>query len=144
MTLYTIGFSKKNLREFITRLKKAGVSKIVDVRLNNTSQLAGYAKKQDLEYILDLVGIAYEHRPDLAPTEDILKGYKQKKITWNDYEKQFKNLLTQREPLKNIYDDNKPSSICLLCSEDKPKQCHRRLVAEYFLERVDNLEIKHL
>ncbi|MDH7480176.1 MAG: DUF488 domain-containing protein, partial [Syntrophomonadaceae bacterium] len=99
MIICTIGFSKKNLKQFITALKKADVGKVIDVRLNNTSQLAGYAKKQDLEYVLSLVGIAYEHHPELAPTEEIMKGYKQKKITWAQFEDEFKKVLESREPL---------------------------------------------
>jgi len=89
--IYTIGFSKKNLKEFIARLKNAGVKKVIDVRLNNTSQLAGYAKKEDLEYVLGLVGIDYEHHPELAPTEDLLKSYKKKQITWQEYEKIYRS-----------------------------------------------------
>lgn len=100
VSIYTIGFSKKSLREFITRLKTAGVRKVIDVRLHNTSQLAGYAKKEDLEYVLELAGIAYEHRPELAPTEELLKGYKSGEITWPEYEKVYKDLLKKREPLK--------------------------------------------
>lgn len=110
--IYTIGFSKKNLKEFITRLKNAGVKKVIDVRLNNTSQLAGYAKKEDLEYVLGLVGIDYEHHPELAPTEDLLKSYKSKKITWQEYEKIYKNLLIQREPLQSIDFEKQKGPFC--------------------------------
>jgi uncharacterized protein (DUF488 family) len=148
LTIYTIGFSKKNLREFIAKLQNAGVKKVIDVRLNNTSQLAGYAKKEDLEYILDLVGIGYEHHPELAPTEELLKGYKQKKIPWDQYESEFNKILPKRQPLKSIDFENQNGSICLLCSEDKPDRCHRRLLAEYYSRNLPGagarVEIKHL
>lgn len=144
ITIYTIGFSKKNLKEFIARLKNAGVKKVIDVRLNNTSQLAGYAKKEDLEYILELVGIAYEHHPELAPTEDLMKGYKNGEITWQEYEKIYKDLLIQREPLKSVDLEEQEGPVCLLCAEDRPDRCHRRLLAEYFRDRLPEVEIGHL
>jgi len=96
LVVYTIGFAKKNLRQFIAKLKEAGIKKVIDVRLNNTSQLAGYAKKDDLEYILSLVDIGYEHHPELAPTEELLKKFKKKQIRWQDYEKEYNNILLQR------------------------------------------------
>ena len=144
MIICTIGFSKKNLKQFITALKKADVGKVIDVRLNNTSQLAGYAKKQDLEYVLSLVGIAYEHHPELAPTEEIMKGYKQKKITWAQFEDEFKKVLESREPLNSIDFNKEAGPVCLLCAEDRPGQCHRTLVAEYYSEKVPGVEIRHL
>jgi uncharacterized protein (DUF488 family) len=144
MVVCTIGFAKKNLRQFIGKLQTAGVNKVIDIRLHNTSQLAGYAKKDDLEYILGLVGIAYEHHPELAPTEEILDGYKGKKISWAEYEKQFGKLLISRDPLKNSSFHKETGPICLLCAEDKPAQCHRRLVAEYFADGLQGMEIRHL
>ncbi|NLX01727.1 MAG: DUF488 domain-containing protein [Syntrophomonadaceae bacterium] len=144
MLICTIGFSKKNLREFITRLKNVGVEKVVDVRLNNTSQLAGYAKKQDLEYVLELVGIKYEHHPELAPTELLLKDYKDKKISWEEYEKTFNKILEERNPISQISISKWPGVICLLCAEDKAEYCHRRLVAEYFQKNLQGVEVKHL
>jgi len=144
MVVCTIGFAKKNLKAFISKLRAAGVRKVVDIRLHNTSQLAGYAKKDDLKYVLDLVGIAYEHRPDLAPTEEILYGYKKKEISWAEYERRFKALLKERDPLKNSHLVREPGPVCLLCAEDKPTQCHRRLVADHYAERVQGVEIRHL
>ncbi len=144
MIICTIGFAKKNLRTFIKRLQLAGVTKVIDIRLHNTSQLAGYAKKDDLEYILSLVGIGYEHHPELAPTEEILDGYKKKKLPWQDYEKKFKEVLIQRNPIQSINFMNEKGPICLLCAEDKPIQCHRRLVAEYYSANIEGLQIKHL
>jgi uncharacterized protein (DUF488 family) len=144
MTVCTIGFAKKSLRIFIEKLLAAQVKKIIDIRLHNTSQLAGYAKKDDLEYILSLVGIAYEHHPELAPTEEILDGYKGKKISWPEYERQFNELLISRDPLKNSSIRKAPGPICLLCAEDKPTQCHRRLVAEYIAGRLRGIVVRHL
>lgn len=144
MVVCTIGFSKKNLREFITRLQNAGVNKVIDIRLNNTSQLAGYSKKQDLEFVLELVGIGYEHRPEFAPTETLLKDYKEKKVSWVDYENIFNNLLEERNPLAKIDLKNEPEVICLLCSEDKPLKCHRRLVAEFIKKYNEDVHINHL
>lgn len=144
MEIFTIGFAKKNLRTFIEKLKTAGVTKVIDIRLHNTSQLAGYAKKDDLEYVLSLVGIGYEHHPELAPTEAILEGYKKKKLSWQEYEKRFKELLVFRNPIEIIDILIKSGPICLLCAEDKPLQCHRRLVAEYFAVGLEGTKIRHL
>lgn len=144
MVVCTIGFAKKNLRSFIEKLKNAGVKKVIDIRLHNTSQLAGYAKKEDLEYILGLVGIAYEHHQELAPTEEILAGYKSKKINWPEYESRFRALLRGRNPLNNSSLPREAGPICLLCAEDKPAQCHRRLVAEHIADRIPGSEIRHL
>lgn len=144
MLVCTIGFAKKSLRQFIEKLKAAGVKKVIDIRLHNTSQLAGYAKKDDLAYILQLVGIAYEHHPELAPTEEILDGYKKKKFAWPEYERRFIKLLASRNPLKDSPLLAEKGPICLLCAEDKPAQCHRRLVAEHMAGRMKGIEIRHL
>jgi len=144
MVVCTIGFAKKNLRQFIGKLREAGVKKVIDIRLHNTSQLAGYAKKDDLEYVLELVGMAYEHHPELAPTEEILASYKGKRIAWPQYERQFKKLLASRDPLKGSSLLKEPGPICLLCAEDKPTQCHRRLVADHIAGRLQRVEIRHL
>ena len=144
MVICTIGFAKKNLRTFIHKLKAAGVEKVIDIRLHNTSQLAGYAKMDDLEYILGLVGIGYEHHPELAPTEEILDGYKKKRLSWPDYEREFKGLLVSRNPIEGIRWLGGNGPVCLLCAEDKPLQCHRRLVAEYCAAHIEGVEIRHL
>ncbi|MCX5825738.1 MAG: DUF488 domain-containing protein [Deltaproteobacteria bacterium] len=144
MEIFTIGFAKKNLKTFIKKLAVAGVKKVIDIRLHNTSQLAGYAKKDDLEYILSLVGIGYEHHPELAPTEEILDGYKKKKLSWQDYERKFKDILVQRNPIQSVKIMGEQGPICLLCAEDKPVQCHRRLVAEYYAAHREGVQIRHL
>jgi uncharacterized protein (DUF488 family) len=142
--LFTIGFTKKNARTFFTRLKGAGVTRVLDVRLNNVSQLAGFAKKEDLKYFLDAIaGIGYEHLADLAPTQDILTAFKKNKGDWSVYEAQFMRLMQSRKiedaPRREHFQHG-----CLLCSEDKPHHCHRRLVAEYLAEKWGSVEIVHL
>lgn len=143
MNIYTIGFSKKNLRQFIELIRKAEINKIIDVRLNNTSQLAGYAKKDDLKFILEIFNIEYEHIPELAPTEKLLKDFKNKNISWEDYEKEFKQILQKNNPATFI-EIQDGQNICLLCSEDKPNYCHRRLIAEALIETYPELKIIHL
>lgn len=142
MKVYTIGFTKKSLEEFIALLKKNEIQKIVDIRLNPSSQLSGFAKAEDLQYTLKRESISYEHVKELAPNEIILKKYRDDK-NWESYEKRFKELMEQRnakEILKRLVKEGKV--ICLLCSEAKPDKCHRRLVAELLKE--DKIEIIHL
>ncbi len=144
MILYTIGFSKKSLQEFIEILITAKIKTVIDIRLHNTSQLAGYAKKADLEYVLDLVGIEYEHIPALAPTEELLKGLKKKEITWVAYEKDFLEQLSARDLSKILDTAIKAGPICLLCSENQPLHCHRRLVADCYARLHPEMIVKHL
>ena len=76
ITLYTIGFTKKNARKFFGLLKQAGVKKLVDIRINNSSQLAGFAKGGDLEFFMkEICNADYVHLTDLAPTKELLKDY---------------------------------------------------------------------
>jgi uncharacterized protein (DUF488 family) len=144
MRVCTIGFTHKNAEDFFARLRKAGVKRVVDVRLNNVSQLAGFSKRDDLKYFLKtILGIDYVHSPLLAPTQDILDEFKKKKGEWKDYEDKFLLLIRSRQienrVPKEIIEDG-----CLLCSEDKPHFCHRRLVAEYLNEKWGHLTIEHL
>jgi len=144
ITLFTIGFTKKNARTFFSLLKQAGVKRVIDIRLNNQSQLAGFTKKEDLRYFLKAIAdIDYIYRPELAPTKEILNDYKKKKITWADYERLFKELLNQRKP-ETLIDRSELDKACLLCSEPKADQCHRRLVAEYFHKKMLGISIQHL
>jgi len=142
--LYTIGFTKKTAKTFFNLLQTVKIERIIDIRLNNNSQLAGFAKKNDLTYFLQVIGhIDYLHIPELAPTKIILDGYQKKKDTWTIYEQQFIALMQQRQMDKKL----SPKLFhqgCLLCSEDIPTYCHRRLVAEYLQEKWGNMEIKHL
>ncbi len=143
MKLFTIGFTKTSAKDFLTRLLQADVKKLIDVRLNNVSQLAGFAKKDDLRYFTKTIcGIDYEHIPELAPTQDILNDYRKSKGSWPVYAEKFLDLMARRK-IENI-DRSRLDGGCLLCSEDKPHHCHRRLVAEYLMDKWRYVEIKHL
>jgi uncharacterized protein (DUF488 family) len=142
--LFTIGFTRKTACAFFTSLKDAGVRRVVDVRLNNNSQLASFSKKEDLAYFLrEIGGIEYVHLPELAPTQDILDAYKKHKGDWGIYEKQFLELMARRQVEKTIRPDLLDHG-CLLCSEHLPHQCHRRLVAEYLNAKWGGIKTKHL
>jgi uncharacterized protein (DUF488 family) len=144
MTIYTIGFTKKSLREFIEALRAAGVRRVVDVRLRNTSQLAGWSKQPDFAYLLEAgFGIAYEHHPEFAPTPALLDGYKGDG-DWPRYEERFTQLLDERRPEAKARALMEQEGICLLCAEPTPERCHRRLVAEYFVKLDPQVEVKHL
>jgi len=144
MTLYTIGFTQKGAERFFNLLAANGVRRVLDVRLNNRSQLAGFAKRDDLRYFLHgLCGIDYHELPDLAPTPEILTAYKKNGGDWATYERQFLALLAQRRVAQrlqpSLFEDG-----CLLCSEHAPTQCHRRLIAEHLREQWGGVEIRHL
>jgi uncharacterized protein (DUF488 family) len=143
--LFTIGFTQKKAEQFFETLIKSGVKRVIDTRLNNVSQLAGFAKKPDLAYFLQKIGgIEYIHILDLAPTKDILDAYKKKEMTWDSYEQKFNQLITQRKIESKLSIDIIDKS-CLLCSELKPHNCHRRLVAEYLQNNLEkNIKIHHL
>ena len=142
--VYTIGFTKKSANKFFDLLKDTSTKRVVDVRLNNVSQLAGFAKRDDLKFFLkEILDIDYVHLPELAPTKDILDAYKKNKGDWNVYEPAFLNLMKKREIEKRI-DPEVIAGGCLLCSEDKPHHCHRRLVVEYLQEKWGELNVKHL
>ncbi len=144
MRILTIGFTKKSAEKFFESLKKVKAKRIVDVRLHNVSQLAGFAKKKDLEYFLEnLCHMDYVHLPNLAPTKEMLDDYKKKGGSWEDYERRFMRLMENRRIEERLEPDMLEDA-CLLCSEDKPHHCHRRLVAEYLNERWGNVEIEHL
>ena len=142
--LFTIGFARKNAQTFFEMLRAAKIRKVVDVRLNNVSQLAGFTKKNDLKYFLDkIICCQYQHRPDWAPTDEILNPYKKGKTTWDDYVRDFTVLMEQRK----IGSDVSPEDldhVCLLCSEPTPEQCHRRLVAERICRLYPQIKLIHL
>ena len=144
INFYTIGFTKKTAETFFGKLQEAGVKRLIDVRLNNVSQLAGFAKRDDLAYFLKaLCACDYRHEPLLAPTKEILDGYKKKEMDWKEYEQRFGKLLEERQTHRLVTPDELQKS-CLLCSEPTPDKCHRRLVAEYFRDHFDNISIRHL
>ena len=144
MNLYTIGFTKKTAEDFFNLLTKNNVKRLIDIRLNNKSQLAGFAKGEDLKFFLNNIGqIEYKYMIEFAPTDSLLEGYRKKQISWEEYEKQYNKLLIERDVLKNkdisIFDN-----ACLLCSESTAKQCHRRLAAEYIAMVSKDIKITHL
>lgn len=143
MKVFTIGFTKKSAEQFFTRLKQPGLQRVVDTRLNNVSQLAGFTKKEDLRFFLREVGhIDYVHLPALAPTQEMLEGYKNGG-DWAAYERQFLALMAERR-IETTVDKSLLAGACLLCSEPTPHYCHRRLVAEYLRGKWGDVDIKHL
>jgi uncharacterized protein (DUF488 family) len=144
MKVFTIGFTKKSAETFFTRLQRAQVKRLVDVRLNNVSQLAGFTKRDDLRYFTKAIcNIDYLHVPELAPTQDMLNTYKKEKGDWAIYERRFLELMRERQ-IERTIDRGLIDGGCLLCSEEKPHHCHRRLVAEYLKQHWGNLEIEHI
>lgn len=144
LRLRTIGFTRKSAPEFFGALERGGVRRVVDVRLNNVSQLAGFTKRADLPFFLERVaGIGYIHLPELAPTQEMLDALKKRRGDWADYERAFLALLAERRieatVAPTLRDDD-----CLLCSEATPEECHRRLVAEYLRDHWGAVEIRHL
>jgi uncharacterized protein (DUF488 family) len=143
--VFTIGFTQTTAKSFFDRLAAAGVRKVIDVRLHNTSQLAGFGKAEDLAFFLErLAGIEYTHEPLLAPTEPMLKAARTQKGSWPTYEKDFLALMSDRRIEERL---NPPAfeGACLLCSEAKPHRCHRRLVCDYLNERWNGaLVVRHL
>lgn len=142
--IYTIGFTKKNAERFFTILSNERVTTVIDVRLNNVSQLAGFAKRDDLAFFLrHLCKSEYLHLPSLAPTKKILDGYKKGELDWKQYEQLFKDLLVERR-VEQFIEGFGGDHICLLCSEASADKCHRRLVAEYFVQKSPLIETIHL
>jgi uncharacterized protein (DUF488 family) len=143
MKIYTIGFTRSSAEHFFTRLKDAQAARLIDVRLNNVSQLAGFAKRDDLRFFTQrLCGIGYEHKLALAPTQQMLSEYRTGRGGWDAYAARFLDLMAQRR-IEQL-DRGQLAGACLLCSEDQPHHCHRRLVAEYLREKWRDVEIVHL
>ena len=144
MKLCTIGFTGKTAEDFFSRLRGAYVKRVLDVRLNNVSQLAGFSKRDDLKFFTkEILGAEYVHLPLLAPTQQMLDEYRKEKGGWDRYEKRFRELMAERE-IENKLERGLIDGGCLLCSEDKPHQCHRRIVAEYLTDKWQNVEVVHL
>lgn len=143
MNIFTIGFSGKTAEEFFKLLIENKVKKLIDIRLNNKSQLAGFTNNKHLPYLLKIHNIEYKYMPELAPTNDLLDSYKKSKISWKDYEKAYNNILISRKIKETIKIEQFADAV-LLCSEPTAKQCHRRLLAEYLFNNFENIQIKHL
>jgi uncharacterized protein (DUF488 family) len=144
--IHTIGFTQKSAKEFFGLLKRAGTKRLIDVRLNNVSQLAAFAKRDDLEYfLLELLGAEYHHEPLLAPEADLLQAYRSKDIEWSEYEKRFQTLMEERSIQSTIdWDELLDRPTVLLCSEPAAENCHRRLVVEYLIDAGRDLDVVHL
>jgi uncharacterized protein (DUF488 family) len=142
--IFTIGFAGKSAEQFFTILKDAGVRRVLDVRLYNSSQLAGYTKSSDLPFFLrTIVGAGYTHLPAFAPTKQLLNGYKNGEFTWPEYEREYAAILDRRQPHRDL----RPEDIdggCLLCAEPTADQCHRRLAAEYLQRMWPSMVVTHL
>jgi uncharacterized protein (DUF488 family) len=142
--LYTIGFTKKTARQFFELLKQNNVKKLIDVRINHSSQLAGFAKGADLEYFAEeICGIKYEYIADFAPTKELLSDYQNKKIDWTEYQKIYRSLIETRK-ITETYRIEDFNSACFLCSEPTADKCHRGILVEYFWEINPQVQIVHL
>lgn len=145
MEITTIGFTKHSAESFFSRLKNSGIEQLIDVRINNVSQLAGFAKRDDLKFFLDRIcGASYLHQPLLAPTNELLKSYRDKEMSWSEYEKRFLDLMQDRKIENEMSRDLFAKKTTLLCSEHTAEQCHRRLVVEYLNDHWGNITITHL
>ena len=145
--VYTIGFTKKSAEVFFELLKNHSINVLVDTRINNVSQLAGFTKEDDLRYFLrEICNIDYTYRPDFAPTKELLKEWRDKKISWEQYERQYLFIIEQRGTYKKFLEDfANYDGVCLLCSEDTPEYCHRRLLAEKLENEFPNeIEVIHI
>lgn len=144
MKLFTIGFTKKPAREFFDKLRRPGLARLIDVRLNNVSQLAGFTKRDDLKFFCEeILSIEYVHMPELAPTQTMLDAYKKERGDWAEYERKFLGLMVERKVEEALAREVMDGG-CLLCSEPTPDQCHRRLVAEYLKAKWEDVEIEHI
>ena len=145
MEIYSIGFTQKTAEQFFGLLKEAGIRRLMDVRLNNVSQLAGFSKRDDLAFFLRaILGAEYVHEPLLAPTQEMLDAYKKQKGNWDDYALEFSALIRARQIERHLDKKSFLQPTALLCSEPKAENCHRRLVLEYLQECWGGLAIRHL
>jgi uncharacterized protein (DUF488 family) len=143
--VYTIGFTRKSAAEFFGLLKGAGIRRLIDVRLNNVSQLAGFTKRDDLAFFVkELCGADYVHEPLLAPTQDMLDAYKKAKGDWAEYERRFLRLMAKRRIETRIDRGLFAVPAALLCSEPTPEHCHRRLVVGYLADKWGDVNAVHL
>ncbi|MBV8845045.1 MAG: DUF488 domain-containing protein [Bryobacterales bacterium] len=145
MEIYSIGFTKKTARQFFEAIRNAGIRRLIDVRLNNTSQLAGFAKRDDLEFFLrEICRADYVHEPLLAPTQEMLDSYKKQKGSWEEYARRFLDLMRERAVQHTMDRSLFAVPSVLLCSEETSEHCHRRLVIEYLNENWGEIKAVHL
>ena len=149
MKLYTIGFAKKSAKEFFhDLLRPSGAKRVLDVRARPSSQLSGFAKvgktDGDFQFLLrSLCEMEYVHIPDLAPSNELLSKYRAGDLTWEIYDERYRALLKERA-VEHALDPALFADGVLLCSEDTPERCHRRLAAEYLRQHWGDIEIIHL
>lgn len=145
MEIYSIGFTQKSAREFFEILKSSRIEQLIDIRLNNTSQLAGFAKASDLPYFLqEICGAEYRYEPLLAPTQGMLDTFKKQKGDWDAYSQAYLALIASREVEEKLCREDFRKRTVLLCSEPTPDHCHRRLALEYLQSRWGEVVIRHL
>jgi uncharacterized protein (DUF488 family) len=145
MEIFTIGFTRKSAEQFFGTLRRAGIVLVIDIRRNNSSQLAGFTKRDDLAYFLrQLCRADYLHQPPLAPTQELLDRYRKGGESWESYEGEFLDLMARRRVEELIDPALFERRSALLCSEPTPERCHRGLVAEYLQQHWRQLEITHL
>ena len=146
MIIYTIGFTQKTAEQFFELIRSNDIKLLIDIRLNNASQLAGFSKDTDLKYFLSKIcNCDYIHRLDFAPSKEIMDGYKSKNISWAEYEKQYNALIRDRDSISGFFEQyNKYENICLLCSEATETNCHRRLLAEMIKGEYPQITVKHI
>jgi uncharacterized protein (DUF488 family) len=142
---YSIGFTRKSAAEFFEILRDHDIHRLVDIRLNNQSQLAGFTKSKDLAFFLrQILGAEYEHLPMLAPTQELLTSYRKGRIAWAEYERRFLALMKERNIERNLDRSMFETPTVLLCTEPSAERCHRRLVLEYLRDKWGHFEIVHL
>jgi uncharacterized protein (DUF488 family) len=146
MTIYTMGFTQKSAKHFFELIKNYNINILLDIRLNNKSQLAGFTKGDDLSYFLsEICKCKYKHCIEYAPTKEILDEYKKKKITWNEYVDKYISLIQRRDNIPEFFESfHGYENICLLCSEPTPEHCHRRLLVEMISQSNPQIIIKHI
>ncbi len=145
MEIFTIGFTQSSAARFFGRIKQAGIKRLLDVRLNNKSQLAGFAKRDDLAFFLrEICGAEYVHQPLLAPTQELLDAYKKSGGAWEVYEREFMKLMREREIETELHPSFFETPTVLLCSEATAENCHRRLVLDYLQQHWEGIQVRHL
>ncbi|HEX9200130.1 MAG TPA: DUF488 domain-containing protein [Acidobacteriaceae bacterium] len=145
MEIYSIGFTQRSAADFFNTIRAADIRRLLDVRLNNTSQLAAFAKRDDLAYFLKAICSAeYLHEPLLAPTQEMLDAYKKRKGDWPAYEGEFLSLMRERHVETAIDRAQFAEPTVLLCSELTAEHCHRRLVLEYLADKWGDVTVHHL
>lgn len=144
-TIYTIGFTRKTAEAFFTLLTEAGVETLIDIRLHNRSQLAGFAKRDDLAWLArELAGMEYVHAPELAPSQELFDAFKRQGGSWQTFERGFRHLMEERGAYERFDRGLLRGPPCFLCSEAAPEHCHRRLVAEALAAAEPGLRVVHL